>query len=72
MLYERLQETVLPAISDISREYVDHYEVRGRDEAREEDDGGPGRPQRDMVKTFEDRDEDIVDELDDFQKEVRG
>jgi aminopeptidase N len=28
--------------------------------------------QRDMAKTFEDRDEDIVDELDDLQKEARG
>lgn len=28
--------------------------------------------QRDMAKAFEDRDEDIVDELDDLQKEARG
>jgi aminopeptidase N len=28
--------------------------------------------QRDMAKSFEDRDEDIVDELDDLQKEARG
>jgi hypothetical protein len=28
--------------------------------------------QRDMAKAFEDRDEDIIDELDDLQAEARG